>query len=57
MEIKNTMEEHNFDVALGTIYRRNGLIDMVRVYDENCNPERLEMIRTKFLTRINKLID
>jgi hypothetical protein len=57
MEIKHTMEEHNFDVALGTIYRRNGLIDMVRVYDQACTPEKLEMIRTKFLTRINKLMD
>jgi hypothetical protein len=56
MEIKHTMEEHNFDVALGTIYRRNGLIDMIRLYDHNCTPERLEMIRTKFLNRINKLI-
>ena len=56
MEIKNTMDEHNFDLALGTIYRRNGLIDMIRVYDQHCTPERLEMIRNKFLSRINKLI-
>jgi hypothetical protein len=57
MEIKHTMEEHNFDVALGTIYRRNGLIDMIRVYDQKCTPERLEMIRSMFLNRITKLID
>ena len=55
LEIKRNMEEHNFDVALGMIYRRNGLIDMIRVYDEKCTPERLEMIRSKFLDKINKL--
>lgn len=57
MEIKNSMEEHNFDVALGTIFRRNGLIDMIRVYDETCTPDRLEMIRSKFLSKISKLVD
>jgi len=57
IDLKNNMEEHNFDVALGTIYRRNGLLDMIRVYDANCTPERLEMIRSRFLSRINKLVD
>ena len=57
LDIKRNMEEHNFDVALGTIYRRNGLIDMIRVYDQKCNPERLEMIRSKFLEKIGKLPD
>lgn len=57
IEIKNNMEEHNFDVALGTIYRRNGLIDMIRVYDQKCSPERLEMIRSKFLDKISKVVD
>ena len=57
MEIKHTMEEHNFDVALGSIYRRNGLMDIIRLYDQACTPEKLEMIRSKFLSRINKLMD
>jgi hypothetical protein len=57
MEIKQNMEDHNFDVALGTIYRKYGLIDLIRVYDENCTPERLEMIRTRFLHAISKVID
>lgn len=57
MEIKQNMPEHNFDVALGTIFRRFGLIDIIRVYDENCTPERIEMIRSKFLSGIGRLTD
>ena len=57
MEIKQNLEDRNFDVALGTIYRKFGLIDLIRVYDENRTPDRLEMIRTRFLHAIGKLID
>jgi len=56
VELKHNMEEPNFDVALGTIYRKLGLIDVIRVYDEKCSPEKLEMIRTKYLQAIDNLI-
>jgi virulence-associated protein VapD len=55
IDIKQNMSEHNFDVALGTIYRKFGLNDVIRVYDVNTSPERMEMIRSKFLSAISKL--
>ena len=35
MEIKHNIEENNFDAALGTIYRKSGLKDVIRIYDTN----------------------
>jgi len=57
MDIKQNMAEHNFDVAMGTVFRRFGLIDLIRVYDENTSLERIEMIRSKFMSAINKLAE
>lgn len=56
IDLKRNLEDPNFDAALATIYRKSGLIDMIRVYDENCTPERLNMIRTKYIQAIGKLI-
>ena len=55
LDIKRNLEDSNFDVALGTIYRKDGIIDVIRVYDEKCNPERLNMIRSKFVQAIKKM--
>jgi hypothetical protein len=55
IDLKHNMEHPNFDVALGTIYRKSGLIDVIRVYDDNCTPEKLEMIRSKYLQAIDNL--
>lgn len=55
MDIKRNMEEANFDVALGTFYRKAGLIDIVRVYDAHCTPEKLHMIKNKYMLIISKM--
>jgi len=56
IDLKHNMEDPNFDVALGTIFRKSGLIDVIRVYDDKCSPEKLELIRTKYLQAINNLM-
>ena len=55
VDIKRNMENPNFDAALGTIYRKEGIIDLIRVYDDKCNLERLDMIRSKYIQAINSL--
>lgn len=35
LHIKHNIEENNFDAALGTIYRKTGLKDVIRIYDTN----------------------
>ncbi len=55
LDLKRNLEDPNFDAALGSVYRKSGLIDLIRIYDETCSPERLELIRNKYLQAIAKL--
>ena len=52
--IKNNMTNHNFDLAQGGIYRKNGLLELVRVYEENCNMDKVKELRNKYLAEIKK---
>ena len=56
LDLKNNLEDPKFDAALGTIFRKSGLIDVIRIYDDKCTPEKLNLIRTKYLQAINNLI-
>ena len=55
IDLKHNLEDSRFDAALGTIYRKSGVIDVIRIYDDKCSPERLDMIRTKYLQAIHNL--
>jgi hypothetical protein len=55
-ELKQNMDDSNFDAALGTIFRRTGLVDLIRIYADKCTPERIEQIRTKYIQAIEKLL-
>jgi len=55
-DIRNNFEDNKFDAALGSFYRRTGVVDVIRIYDQQCNPERLNKIRSKYSSSIKKLI-
>jgi hypothetical protein len=55
VDIKRNLENPNFDAALGTIYRKEGIVDLIRIYDDKCTLERLDMIRSKYIQAINNL--
>jgi hypothetical protein len=55
IDLKNNLEDPKFDAALGTIFRKSGLIDVIRIYDDKCTPEKLELIRSRYLQAINNL--
>jgi len=56
LDLKHNLEDPKFDAALGTIFRKSGVIDVIRIYDDKCTPEKLNLIRTKYLQAINNLI-
>ena len=56
IDLKNNLEDSRFDAALGTIFRKTGVIDVIRIYDDKCTPEKLDLIRSKYLQAINNLI-
>ncbi len=55
LDIKHNMDNPRFDAALGTIFRKTGVIDVIRIYDDMGSEERLNMIRTKYLQAITNL--
>jgi len=56
IDLKNNLEDSRFDAALGTIFRKTGVIDVIRIYDDKCTPEKLNLNRSKYLQAINNLI-
>ena len=55
-KIKNNMNDSNFDAALGMFYRKGGLVDFVRIYDQSADIKRLEDIRDRYIKEISKMI-
>lgn len=55
MSIKHNIEDNNFDAALTTMYDENGLLDFIRVYDEQCCQGKLLLVHSKYLEAIKYL--
>ena len=56
IHVKRNIEDANWDAALATIYRKTGIEDYVRIYnDQNCDIEALNAIRKKYMQEIEKL--
>ncbi|MBU2650766.1 MAG: hypothetical protein KKA81_07515 [Bacteroidetes bacterium] len=57
LHIKRNMEDANFDAALATIYRKAGLIDYIRIYEDvDCSLEKLNQIRKRYIQEIKKIV-
>lgn len=55
IDLKHNLDDPKFDAALGTIFRKSGVIDVIRIYDDKCSADKLNLIRTKYLHAINNL--
>jgi hypothetical protein len=55
VDIKHNIDDPNFDAALAMIYRRSGIIDYIRIYDEKCSKEKLDLIRKKYIQGMKKI--
>ena len=53
-DIKNNLDNNNFDAALGFIFLKE-MRELVRIYTHHCSTERLKAIREKYLEEIKKL--
>ena len=51
-QVKYNMDMLQFDASIGFIYDHFKAIDMIRIYAENLNIEKLKQIRTKYIERI-----
>lgn len=56
IDLKHNLEDPKFDAALGTLYRKSGLVDLIRIYDTKFTLERLHMIRERYIKAIGNLI-
>ncbi len=54
LDIKRNIEENNFDAALGTIYRKSGLKDVIRIFDTNVCLGECLFLREKYMSEIKK---
>lgn len=53
--IKHNVEDNNFDAALTTMYNKEGVLDFVRIYDEQSCQGKLLFIKEKYLESIKYL--
>ncbi len=50
--IKNLLDDHTFDAALGVFNRHKGITDIVRIYKTDINYKEIELIKDKFYEEI-----
>ncbi len=54
MTIKNSYDFKNYDYALTAIYKKCGFTDYIRIFSENCDCEKLALLRQKYIEEIEK---
>ncbi len=55
IDIKQNTDNNKFDAALGTLYKGGSLIDIVRIYDEHIDSDKIGKIKKRFLDAIKKI--
>lgn len=53
--VKNNSDHKVFDAALGSAYEKNGVIDMIRIYDREASPEFLGHLRNKYRSETERI--
>ena len=52
--IKNNLVDNNFDAALGVFYRKKGIVDVVRIYEQDRSLEKLQILKQYYEEEIRK---
>ncbi len=55
ISMKQNIDDNKWDAALGTVYRKNCLVDVVRIYDEHIDKDKILFIKSKYMDAIKKL--
>lgn len=54
VDMKRNMEDNLFDAALATIFRKNCVVDCIRIYDHQIEREKIDKIKARYLSEIKK---
>lgn len=54
-DVKNNLENNLFDAAMGLFYRKSGVVDMVRIYDKEKTPDRIQHLHEMYQSRVERL--
>jgi len=54
LSMKRNLEDNKYDAAIGTIYRKNCLVDIVRIYDEKIDKKKIDLLKSKYIEAVNK---
>ncbi len=54
IDIKQNTEENKFDAALGTLYKGGALTDIIRIFDEHIDSNKIGKIKKRYLDAILK---
>ncbi len=55
IDIKQNTEYNKFDAALGTLYKGGALVDIVRIFDEHIDSNKIGEIKKRYLDAIEKI--
>jgi len=53
-QIKNNLVDNNFDAALGAFYRKKGIVDVVRIYEQDHSLDKLHILKQRYEEEIRK---
>jgi len=54
MSCKYNLDDNNFDAAITSVFLNKGIVDLVRIYDNNSSIEKLIGIRKKYIDALRK---
>lgn len=54
VDLKRNLEDNKFDAAIGTIFRKNCIVDVVRIYDEHISKDKFELLKSKYVEAVKK---
>ncbi len=54
-EVKNNMTHKVYDAAMASVYNKNGVVDLVRIYDRHTNLEVLKELGNKYRKETDRL--
>lgn len=53
--MKRNIDDNKWDAALGTIYRKNCIVDLIRIYDDHIDKDKILLIKGKYLEAVKIL--
>jgi hypothetical protein len=53
--IRNNMSHKLYDAAQAAIYEKKGIVDLIRIFDRKTDLEKLEVLRQKYISEIERM--